>query len=177
MFSMQTVSINPLICTFQLSFAASLNLGRSQNHVLKNGLNFPSVITGSLTSTINKAEITTQAYRKISTATTSLSWCGGGSHSEPPGSGSLGWLLVEAVVWALAGWSETALSDKAWSSPGTVKYLYEDRRILIYLFILYQKQFWTSFKFLPDILDWSESLLTELWVWQQRFEKTCTADI
>ena len=31
MFSMQSVSQNPLIATFQLSSAASLNLGRSQN--------------------------------------------------------------------------------------------------------------------------------------------------
>ena len=37
MFSIQTVSWNPLIGTFQLSPAASLNLGRSQNGVLGNG--------------------------------------------------------------------------------------------------------------------------------------------
>ena len=34
---MQSVSLNPLIATFQLSSAASLNLGRSQNGVLGNG--------------------------------------------------------------------------------------------------------------------------------------------
>ena len=34
---MQTVSYNPLISTFQLSSAASLNLARSQNGVLVNG--------------------------------------------------------------------------------------------------------------------------------------------
>ena len=39
MFSMQSVSENTLIATFQLSSAASLNLGRSQNGVLGNGLN------------------------------------------------------------------------------------------------------------------------------------------
>ena len=39
MFSMQSVSQNPLIATFQLSSAASLNLGQSQNGVLGNGLN------------------------------------------------------------------------------------------------------------------------------------------
>ena len=38
MFSMQSVSSNPVIATFQLSSAASLNLGRSQNGVLGNGL-------------------------------------------------------------------------------------------------------------------------------------------
>ena len=38
MFVMQSVSLNSLISTFQLSFAASLNLGRSQNGVLLNGL-------------------------------------------------------------------------------------------------------------------------------------------
>ena len=38
MFSMQSVSQNPLIATFQLSSAASLNLGRSQNGVSGNGL-------------------------------------------------------------------------------------------------------------------------------------------
>ena len=38
MFSMQSVSENPLIVTFQLSSAASLNLERSQNGVLGNGL-------------------------------------------------------------------------------------------------------------------------------------------
>ena len=35
---MQSVSINPLIATFQLSSAAPLNLERSQNGVLGNGL-------------------------------------------------------------------------------------------------------------------------------------------
>ena len=34
MFSIQSVSSNPLIATFQLSSAASLNLGQSQNGVL-----------------------------------------------------------------------------------------------------------------------------------------------
>ena len=38
MFSMQSVSKNPLIATFQLLSAASLNFGRSQNGVLGNGL-------------------------------------------------------------------------------------------------------------------------------------------
>ena len=38
MFSMQSVSENPLIATFQLSSAASLNLGQSQDGVLGNGL-------------------------------------------------------------------------------------------------------------------------------------------
>ena len=38
MFSMQSVCYNPLIATFQLSSAASLNLGQSQNGVLGNGL-------------------------------------------------------------------------------------------------------------------------------------------
>ena len=39
MFSMQSVGKNRLTATFQLSSAASLNLGRSQNDVLGNGLN------------------------------------------------------------------------------------------------------------------------------------------
>ena len=38
MFSLQFVSLNTLIATFQLSSAASLNLGQSQNGVLGNGL-------------------------------------------------------------------------------------------------------------------------------------------
>ena len=38
MFSTQTVPENPLKATFQLSSAASSNLGRSQNAVLGNGL-------------------------------------------------------------------------------------------------------------------------------------------
>ena len=38
LFSMETVSLNPLMATFQLSSAASLNLGWSQNGVLGNGL-------------------------------------------------------------------------------------------------------------------------------------------
>ena len=38
MFSMQSVYQNPLIAIFQLSSAASLNLRRSQNGVLGNGL-------------------------------------------------------------------------------------------------------------------------------------------
>ena len=38
MFSMQSVSSNHLIATFQLSSAASLNSGWSQNGVLGNGL-------------------------------------------------------------------------------------------------------------------------------------------
>ena len=37
-FCMQSVSYNPLIATWQLSFAASLNLAWSQNGVLGNGL-------------------------------------------------------------------------------------------------------------------------------------------
>ena len=40
MFSMQSVSLNPVIATFQLSSAASLNLGPSQNSVLGNGLSY-----------------------------------------------------------------------------------------------------------------------------------------
>ena len=40
-FSMQSVSQNPLIATFQLSSAVSLNLGQSQNGVLGNGLTRP----------------------------------------------------------------------------------------------------------------------------------------
>ena len=39
MLSMQSVSQNCLIGTFQLSSAASMNLGWSQNGVLGNGLN------------------------------------------------------------------------------------------------------------------------------------------
>ena len=39
MFSMQSVSRNPLIATFQLSSGASLNLEWSQNGVIGNGLN------------------------------------------------------------------------------------------------------------------------------------------
>ena len=38
MFSMQSVSQSPSKATFQLSSAASLNLGRSQNGVLENRL-------------------------------------------------------------------------------------------------------------------------------------------
>ena len=38
MFSRQFVSKNPLIGTFQLSYVLSLNLGRSQNVVIGNGL-------------------------------------------------------------------------------------------------------------------------------------------
>ena len=38
MFSLQSVSENPLIVTFQLSSGTSLNLGWSQNSVLGNGL-------------------------------------------------------------------------------------------------------------------------------------------
>ena len=41
MFSMQSVSLNPLITKFQLSSVASLNLGRSQKRALGNGLNDP----------------------------------------------------------------------------------------------------------------------------------------
>ena len=41
MFSMQSVSRNPLIAIFQLSSAASLNLGRSQYGVLGNGSRKP----------------------------------------------------------------------------------------------------------------------------------------
>ena len=39
MFSMQSVILESLLATFQLSSAASLNLGWSQNSVLGNGLN------------------------------------------------------------------------------------------------------------------------------------------
>ena len=35
MFSMQSVSYNPIITTFQLSSAASLNLGRSQKWYIR----------------------------------------------------------------------------------------------------------------------------------------------
>ena len=38
MFSMQPVYQNPLIATFELSSSASLNLGHSENGVLRNGL-------------------------------------------------------------------------------------------------------------------------------------------
>ena len=38
MFPMQPVSKNPLIAAFQFSSAAPMNLGRSQNGVLGNGL-------------------------------------------------------------------------------------------------------------------------------------------
>ena len=45
MFSMQSVFQNPLIAIFQLSSAASLHLGQSQNAVLGNGLNvWPQVM-------------------------------------------------------------------------------------------------------------------------------------
>ena len=37
-FSIQPVSLNPLIATFQLSSAASLSLGRSQNGLLGDSL-------------------------------------------------------------------------------------------------------------------------------------------
>ena len=36
-YSLQSLSQNPLIATFQLSYAVCLNLGRSQNGVLGNG--------------------------------------------------------------------------------------------------------------------------------------------
>ena len=39
MFSMLSVSWNPLLTTFQLLSVASLNLGPSQNGILGNGLN------------------------------------------------------------------------------------------------------------------------------------------
>ena len=42
MFSMQSVSQNPLIATFQLSSEVSLNLGRSQNGVLVYSCNVDS---------------------------------------------------------------------------------------------------------------------------------------
>ena len=38
MFTMQSLSYNPVLATFQLSSAASLNLGQSQNEVLGIGL-------------------------------------------------------------------------------------------------------------------------------------------
>ena len=41
MVSMQSVFLNPEIATFQLSSAASFNLGRSQNGVLGKGLKNP----------------------------------------------------------------------------------------------------------------------------------------
>ena len=44
MFSVQSVSYNPLVTTFQLSSAASLNLGQSQNGVLGNGLSERMVV-------------------------------------------------------------------------------------------------------------------------------------
>ena len=37
---MESVSLNPLLATFQLSSTAYLNLGRSENGVLGNGLIF-----------------------------------------------------------------------------------------------------------------------------------------
>ena len=46
MFSEQSVYSNPLIATFQLSSASSLNLGRSQNGVLGNRLKSCSIATG-----------------------------------------------------------------------------------------------------------------------------------
>ena len=45
MFSMQPVSYNPSIAKIQLSSAASLNLGRSQNGILGNGLNVWTLVT------------------------------------------------------------------------------------------------------------------------------------
>ena len=48
MFSMQSVSWNHLIATSQLSSAASLNLGRSQNGVLGNGLRRKSIDANGL---------------------------------------------------------------------------------------------------------------------------------
>ena len=50
---MQSVSKNPLIATFQLSSAASLNLGRSQNGVLGNELTIYNVGNGVRYQTIN----------------------------------------------------------------------------------------------------------------------------
>ena len=44
MFSMESISENPLIATFQLSSEASLNLGWSQNGILGKGLNMHSAI-------------------------------------------------------------------------------------------------------------------------------------
>ena len=42
---MQSVSLNPLMATFKLSSAASLNLGWSQNGVLGNGLKTDEKLT------------------------------------------------------------------------------------------------------------------------------------
>ena len=53
MFSMQSVSLSPLIATFQLSSAALMNLGQSQNSVLGNGLT-DVPIWGSSNSAANK---------------------------------------------------------------------------------------------------------------------------
>ena len=46
MFSMESVSQNPLIATFQLPSAASLNLGLSENGVLGNGLIWYNSVSG-----------------------------------------------------------------------------------------------------------------------------------
>ena len=46
MFSMQSVSKNPLIATYQFSSAASLNLGWFQNGVLRNGLKHKTLKVG-----------------------------------------------------------------------------------------------------------------------------------
>ena len=43
MFSMQSVSYNPVIVKFHLSSAASLNLGQSQNGLLGNGLSMSKI--------------------------------------------------------------------------------------------------------------------------------------
>ena len=55
MFSMHSLSENPLIATFQLSSAASLNWGRSQNGVLGNGLTI--IIKRACANKAEKGEI------------------------------------------------------------------------------------------------------------------------
>ena len=48
MFSMQSVSLSPLLARFQLSSAASLNLGLSQNGILGNGLKEEIIISNKI---------------------------------------------------------------------------------------------------------------------------------
>ena len=52
MFSVQYVFQNPLIATLQLSSAASLNLGCSQNGVLGNGLTLSQTNPGFYMSAV-----------------------------------------------------------------------------------------------------------------------------
>ena len=60
MFTMQSVSLNPLKATFWLSSAASLTLGWSQNGVLGNGLSLyhtiPTLKKKALENTVGKGE-------------------------------------------------------------------------------------------------------------------------